>query len=145
LPCFGLWVQSVGLPFVVKGLMCPSEAEAAVKSGASAIVVSNHGGRVLDHTPGTAEVLPEIVRAVKGDITILVDGGGRTGYDVLKMLALGAEGVLVGRDIVRAAIGGAEEGVRIQMEYRKETLSKAMLMTGCKDVKSVDGSIPYQG
>ncbi len=138
-------VESVGLPFVVKGLMYPSEAEAAVKSGASAIVVSNHGGRVLDHTPGTAEVLPEIVRTVKGDITILVDGGVRTGYDVLKMLALGAEGVLVGRDIVRAAIGGAEEGVRVQMEYLKETLSKAMLMTVCKDLKSVDGSILYQG
>ena len=90
-------------------------------------------------------MLPEIVRAVKGDITILVDGGVRTGYDVLKMLALGAEGVLVGRDIVRAAIGGAEEGVRTQMEYLKETLAKAMLMTGCKDVKSVDESILYRG
>jgi isopentenyl diphosphate isomerase/L-lactate dehydrogenase-like FMN-dependent dehydrogenase len=137
-------VESVGLPFVVKGLMCPSDAEAAVEVGASAIVVSNHAGRVLDHTPGTADVLPEIVRAVRGDVKILVDGGVRTGYDVLKMLALGAEGVLVGRDIIRAAIGGGEEGVRLQMEYLRETLSKAMLMTGCKDVKSIDGSILYQ-
>jgi isopentenyl diphosphate isomerase/L-lactate dehydrogenase-like FMN-dependent dehydrogenase len=61
------------------------------------------------------------------------------------MLALGAEGVLVGRDIIRAAIGGAEEGVRLQMEYLKETLSKAMLMTGCKDIKSIDGSVLHQG
>lgn len=68
----------------------------------------------------------------------------RTGYDMLKMLALGAEGVLVGRDIVRAAVGGGEEGVRLQMEYLKETLPKAMLMTGCRDMKSIKEDILYR-
>ncbi len=134
-------VESTGLPFIVKGLMSPFDAEAAVRAGAAAIVVSNHGGRVLDHTPGTADVLPEIARAVKGDIIILADGGIRTGYDAIKMLALGAEGVLVGRDIIRAAVGGGIEGVRLQMEFLKDTLVKAMLMTGCRDLKSVNGNI----
>ena len=136
--------ESTALPFIVKGLMSPSEAEAAVRAGAAAIVVSNHGGRVLDHTPGTAEVLPEIVRAVGGDVIVLVDGGIRTGYDALKMLALGAEGVLIGRDIIRAAIGGGAEGVRLQMEFLRETLSKAMLMTGCHDLDSVSEDIIYK-
>jgi 4-hydroxymandelate oxidase len=137
-------VESTELPFIVKGLMTPFDAEAAVRSGAAAIVVSNHGGRVLDHTPGTADVLPEIVEAVRGDITILVDGGIRTGYDVLKMLALGAEGVLVGRDIIRAAVGGGEEGVHLQMECLKDTLYKAMLMTGCRDLSSITADIIYR-
>ncbi len=137
-------VDSTGLPFVVKGLMSPYDAEAAVRAGAAAIVVSNHGGRVLDHTPGTAEVLPEIVKAVKGDVTILADSGVRTGYDVLKMLALGAEGVLIGRDIIRAAVGGGTEGVRLHMEFLKETLHKAMLMTGCRDLKSISEDIVHK-
>lgn len=137
-------VESTALPFVVKGLMSPFDAEAAVRAGAAAIVVSNHGGRVLDHTPGTADVLPEIVRAVKGDVLILVDGGIRTGYDVLKMLALGAEGVLIGRDIIRAAVGGGAEGVRLQMEFLRDTLRRAMIMTGCRDLKSINEDIIYK-
>jgi 4-hydroxymandelate oxidase len=106
--------DSTSLPFIIKGLMCVEDAVAALNAGADAIVVSNHGGRILDHTPGTADVLPEIVSAVKGKALILVDGGIRTGYDVLKMLALGADGVLIGRDIIRAAVGGGKEGVAFQ-------------------------------
>jgi isopentenyl diphosphate isomerase/L-lactate dehydrogenase-like FMN-dependent dehydrogenase len=136
--------ETTDLPFIVKGLMSPFDAEAAVRAGAAAIVVSNHGGRVLDHTPGTAEVLPEIVRAVKGDTVILIDSGIRTGNDVLKVLALGADGALVGRDIIRAAVGGGAEGVRLQMEYLQETLYKAMLMTGCRDLKSISEDIVYK-
>jgi 4-hydroxymandelate oxidase len=67
----------------------------------------------------------------------MVDGGIRTGYDVLKMLALGAESVLIGRDQIRAAVGGGQEGVRIQMEYLAKTFKKAMLMTGCRDLASI--------
>ena len=135
---------STRLPFIVKGLMCAEDAEAAVQAGAAAIVVSNHGGRVLDHTPGTAEVLPEIVSAVKGKVMVIVDGGVRTGYDVLKMLALGADGVLIGRDAVRAAIGGGIEGVEVHMEYLKKTLGKAMLMTGCPSIKEISEDILVQ-
>jgi 4-hydroxymandelate oxidase len=137
-------VESTDLPFIVKGLMSPNDAETAVRAGAAAIVVSNHGGRVLDPTPGTADVLPEIVKAVGGDTIILVDSGIRTGYDALKMLALGADGVLVGRDIIRAAVGGGVEGVRLQMEFLKDTLYKAMLMTGCRDLQSICEDIIYK-
>ncbi|MFX1505107.1 MAG: alpha-hydroxy-acid oxidizing protein, partial [Promethearchaeota archaeon] len=118
------------------------DAVEAVDAGASAIVVSNHGGRVLDHTPGTADVLPEITEALKGrKAIIVVDGGIRTGYDVLKMLALGANAVLIGRDIVRAAVGGGSEGVRLQMDYLRETLKKAMKMTGCPSLNQITPSI----
>jgi len=131
-------VESTSLPVIVKGIMCPEDAIEAVEAGASAIVVSNHGGRVLDHTPGTAEVLPEIVAVLEElETMILVDGGIRTGYDVLKMLALGADAVLIGRDIVRDAVGGGVEGVRLQTEYLQNTLLKAMLMTGCATLADI--------
>ena len=131
-------VSSTKLPVIVKGIMSVEDAIAAKDAGVAAIVVSNHGGRVLDHTPGTVEVLPEIVAELEGKIRIIIDGGFRTGYDVLKALALGAESVLIGRDIVRAAVGAEAEGVRIQMEYLQKTLAKAMKMANCKDLKEVN-------
>ncbi|NLG86565.1 MAG: alpha-hydroxy-acid oxidizing protein, partial [Firmicutes bacterium] len=106
-------VQAINLPFIVKGIMTPDEAQLASEAGAQAIVVSNHGGRVLDHTPGTADVLPSIAQRVKGNIAIMVDGGIRSGVDVLKMLALGADYVLVGRPLLQAAVGGGAEGVHL--------------------------------
>jgi len=136
-------VLSTTLPVIVKGIMSVEDAVAAKDAGAAAIVVSNHGGRVLDHTPGTVEVLPEIVAELEGKIRIIIDGGFRTGYDVLKALALGAESVLIGRDIVRAAVGAGVEGVRIQMEHLQNTLAKAMKMTNCKDLKEVNKFILY--
>lgn len=136
-------VKSTSLPFIVKGVMSEEDAEDAINAGVSAIVVSNHGGRVLDHTPGTAEVLPNIVNKQKGRVTIIVDGGVRTGYDVLKMIALGAESVLIGRDLIRAAVGAGIEGVKIQMEYLYKTLKKAMKMTNCKSLAQVSPDILY--
>ena len=136
-------VEVTSLPVIIKGVMTPEDALGAVEAGASAIVVSNHGGRVLDHTPGTAEVLPDIVKEIKGKARILVDGGVRTGYDVLKLIALGAEAVLIGRDIVRAAVGAGIEGVRIQMEYLQKTLAKAMKMTNCKSLEDISPEILY--
>ena len=129
------------LPVIIKGIMCIEDALDAIKAGASAIVISNHGGRVLDHTPGTASVLPEIASKVKNKVKVLVDGGVRTGYDVLKMLALGAEAVLIGRDIVRAAVGGGIKGVRIHMKYLQQTLAKAMKMTNCKSLEDITSEI----
>jgi len=134
-------VSSTSLPVIIKGVMCVKDAELAVEAGAAGIVVSNHGGRVLDHTPGTVEVLQEISSKVKGKTKIFADGGIRTGYDVLKMLALGAEAVLIGRDIVRAAVGGGIEGVRIHMEYLQKTLAKAMKMTNCRKLSEINSSI----
>ena len=90
------------LPFILKGLMTVDEAILAAEAGVDAIVVSNHGCRVLDCTPGAADVLPQIAKAVKGKTKILADGGVRTGVDVLKLIALGADGVLIGRPFVTA-------------------------------------------
>ena len=96
-------------PFIIKGIMTAKGAKKAVEAGADAIIVSNHGGRVLDQCPSTAEVLPEIVDAVRGKIKILVDGGIRNGTDILKALAIGADGVVIARTFVIAVYGGAEE------------------------------------
>ena len=130
-------VSATNLPVIIKGVMCAKDALKAIEVGAAAIVVSNHGGRVLDHTPGTADVLKEIVAQANGKIKVIVDGGIRTGYDVLKMLALGAESVLIGRDIIRAAVGAGTKGVKIHMEYMQNTLQKAMKMTNCKTLRDV--------
>jgi indole-3-glycerol phosphate synthase len=129
--------------FVLKGVMTPDDARRAVDAGAAGIVVSNHGGRVLDHTPGTAEVLPGVARAVKGQIAILVDGGVRTGGDVLKMLALGADAVMIGRPFSMAALGGLKEGVMKYIDQLKGELTQAMILTGCKDVASVGEGILF--
>jgi isopentenyl diphosphate isomerase/L-lactate dehydrogenase-like FMN-dependent dehydrogenase len=134
-------VKATSLPVIIKGIMCVEDAVSAVEAGASAIVVSNHGGRAIDHTPGTAEVLPEISAEIENKVRVIVDGGIRTGYDVLKMLALGAEAVLIGRDIIRAAVGGGIEGVKIQMEYLQKTLARAMKMTNCKSLDKISSEI----
>lgn len=131
-------VGSTELPFILKGVMTVEDALLAVETGAKAIVVSNHGGRVLDQTPGVAEVLPEIAEAVKGKITIFADGGVRSGVDVLKMLALGADAVLIGRPFVTASFGGGTEGVKAYVDKIANELKVAMILTGCKDVKSID-------
>jgi len=136
-------VSATNLPVIIKGVMCAEDALKAIEAGAAAIVVSNHGGRVLDHTPGTADVLKEIVAQTNGKIKVIVDGGIRTGYDVLKMLALGAESVLIGRDIIRAAVGAGTKGVKIHMEYMQNTLQKAMKMTNCKTLRDVSSDILY--
>ncbi len=134
-------VESTKLPFILKGVMTVDDALLAVETGASAIVVSNHGGRVLDQTPGVADVLPEIASAVAGKITILADGGVRTGIDVLKMLALGADGVLIGRPFVTASFGGGAEGVKAYVDKIANELKVAMILTGCNDIASIDERI----
>lgn len=125
------------LPFVVKGIMTAEAAQKAVRAGAYAIVVSNHGGRVMDYGLSTAEVLPEIKKAVGDSIKIFVDGGIRTGGDVFKMLALGADAVLIGRPYVIAAYGGGAEGVRLYTEKLKAELRDAMTMTNCATLADI--------
>ena len=137
-------VQSTKLPFILKGIMTPDEAELAVEAGVYAIVVSNHGGRVLDQTPGIADVLPEIAKRVKGKIKILADGGIRTGVDVLKMIALGADAVLIGRPFVVTSFGGQTEGVYNYVEKIKSELKSAMLLTGCKSINDINDRIIYK-
>jgi isopentenyl diphosphate isomerase/L-lactate dehydrogenase-like FMN-dependent dehydrogenase len=134
-------VDSTDLPFVVKGIMCVEDAQEVIDLGIAGIDVSNHGGRVLDSTQGVAEVLPDIVKAVKGKVAITAGGGVRTGFDVLKMLALGADGVLIGRDMVRAALGGGAQGVKVHFDYLRSDLRRAMLLTNCKSINDLDGRI----
>ena len=120
-----------GIPFIVKGVMTVRGALKAKEAGASAIVVSNHGGRVLDQCPATAEVLEEIARAVGDSMKIFVDGGIRSGVDVFKALALGADAVIIARPFVTAVYGGAEED-KIGTE-----LEDTMKMCGVTSLKEI--------
>eukprot|EP00831_Metopus_contortus_P033123 TRINITY_DN26611_c0_g1_i2.p3 TRINITY_DN26611_c0_g1~~TRINITY_DN26611_c0_g1_i2.p3 ORF type:complete len:128 (-),score=25.93 TRINITY_DN26611_c0_g1_i2:384-767(-) len=121
--------------------MCIRDSINAEYMGASAIVVSNHGGRVLDYVPGTARVLSRIAETVRNQIPVLVDGGVRTGGDVLKMIALGADAVLIGRPFSIAAVGGLEQGVGTYLDLVHEQLRQTMVLTGCSDLAAADGSI----
>ncbi|MCK5541811.1 MAG: alpha-hydroxy-acid oxidizing protein [Desulfobacterales bacterium] len=132
------------IPFIAKGIMIPDEAQKCVDAGVTVIAVSNHGGRVLDSTPGVATVLPQIRKKLGNSVTITADGGVRTGYDVLKMLALGANAVLLGRDIIRASVGAGTLGVKMHLEHIKQTLGKAMFMTGTKNIKMVGSRILFK-
>lgn len=134
-------VEQLRIPFIVKGIMTADEARLAIDAGAAAIVVSNHGGRVLDHTPGTAEMLPRIAAEVKGRVKIMVDGGVRSGVDVLKMLALGADIVMIGRPIAIAALGGGAAGVASYLAKIKAELTSAMIMTGCASLSDISSHI----
>ena len=125
------------LPFIIKGIMSAKVAEKAALTGAYGIVVSNHGGRVLDNTPATCEVLPEIKQAVGDRVKVFVDGGIRTGADVFKALALGADAVLIGRPYAVAAFGGGAEGVRLYTEKLMYELKETMIMTGCADLGDI--------
>ncbi len=133
--------SSTKLPFILKGIMTVDEAEMAVEAGAKAIVVSNHGGRVLDYTPGVADVLPAISAKVKGKLVIMADGAVRRGYDVLKLLALGADVCLVGRPLIRGAHGGGREGVTLMMNAMRQELMDSMVLTGVASVREVPRSI----
>ncbi|MEG6616060.1 alpha-hydroxy-acid oxidizing protein [Peptococcaceae bacterium 1198_IL3148] len=136
-------ISATKLPFILKGIMTVDEAELAAEVGAAAIVVSNHGGRIIDHTPGAAEVLPDIAKAVKGKVTILADGGVRSGVDVIKLLALGADAVLIGRPLIVGAYGGGAEGVQLVIDKYTNELKQAMIITGCNSLADITDIIIY--
>ncbi len=119
-----------GVPFLIKGIMTVRGAEKALEAGAAGIVVSNHGGRVQDGVPATAQVLPAIADAVKGDMVVLVDGGIRTGVDVCKALALGADACILARPYVTAVYGGGAEGVKVLTDKLRAELADTMTMCG---------------
>ena len=125
------------VPFIIKGVMTARGAQKAVEAGASAIVISNHGGRVLDQVPATAEVLPEIAEAVNGRCKILVDGGIRTGVDVFKALALGADAVLIARPFVNAIYGAGAEGVQVYVDKLAGELADTMSMCGAHSLAEI--------
>ena len=124
-------------PLILKGIMTVAGAKKALEAGASGIVVSNHGGRVLDNCPATAEVLPAIAEAVGGQLTIFVDGGIRSGMDVFKALALGADAVLIGRPFVTMVYGGGAEGVKTYVEKLRAELSDTMAMCGAHSLGDI--------
>jgi len=135
------------VPFIVKGIMSARTALKAVEAGADAIIVSNHGGRVLSDTPATAEVLPEIVAAVKGaDVAsraasktkILIDGGIRSGLDVFKALAMGADACLICRPVLISYYGGGQEGIEIYLDKIKAELEDTMYMCGARKISDID-------
>ena len=130
-------------PFILKGIMTVAGAKKALEAGASAIVVSNHGGRVLDQCPATAEVLPAIADAVGGKMTIIVDGGIRTGMDVFKALALGADAVIIARPFVNMVYGGAAEGVQVYVDKLKAELADTMAMCGAHCLADINRSMIF--
>ena len=130
-------ISNTPVPFIVKGVMSVKGALKAKEAGASAIVVSNHGGRVQDQTPATAEVLEEIVKAVDGSMKIFVDGGLRNGVDIFKALALGADAVIVARPFVNAIYGAKEEGIQVLVDKLGSELVDTMEMCGAKSLKDI--------
>ncbi len=130
-------------PFILKGIMTVGGAKKALEAGAAGIVVSNHGGRVLDNCPATAEVLPAIADAVGGKMKIFVDGGIRTGMDVFKALALGADAVLIARPFVTMVYGGGADGVKAYVEKLKAELADTMAMCGAHSLAEIRREMLY--
>ena len=129
--------KSTKVPFIIKGVMTAEGAIKALEAGAYGIVVSSHGGRVLEHAPATCAMLPEIRAAVGDKLKIFVDGGIRSGADVFKAIALGADAVLIGRPYVIAAFGGGAEGVELYTEKIGAELRDIMIMSGCKTISDI--------
>ena len=125
-------------PLIIKGVLDVEDAREAVKLGADGLVVSNHGGRQLDGVLSTARALPPIADAVGGDLTVLVDGGVRSGLDVVRMLALGAKGVLLGRAWAYALAGGGQAGVAHLLRLVEAEMRVAMALTGVTSVARLD-------
>ena len=136
--------EMAGVPFIIKGIMTRRGALKAKDAGAAAIVVSNHGGRVLDQCPATAELLEDIVEAVGGRMKILVDGGLRSGVDVFKALAMGADGVLLGRPFVTAVYGGAAEGVQCYIDKIGGELEDTMRMCGANTISDISRDMIFR-
>lgn len=132
-------------PIIIKGILDAEDARRAADVGADGIVVSNHGGRQLDGVPAAIEALPAISRAVGDRMTVLMDGGVRSGLDVLKALALGAKAVLIGRAWAFALGGGGEAGVSAMLTTMRHELEVAMALTGCTDVRTAGDHLLVKG
>ena len=128
---------------VVKGVLDPEDARRAVAAGVDAVVVSNHGGRQLDSVPSTARALPEVLAAVGDQVEVLADGGIRTGLDVVKMLALGARAVLIGRAWAWAVAARGEAGVRHVLDVIRADIDVALGLTGHTSLTDLDRSALY--
>ncbi|XP_029837157.4 hydroxyacid oxidase 1 [Ixodes scapularis] len=129
------WLRSITkLPVILKGITTADDAEKAISHGVSAIIVSNHGGWLLDGVAATIEILPEIVSAVRGRVEVYLDGGVRRGTDVVKALALGAKAVFVGRPAVWGLAYNGEAGVRKMLAILREEVDRSLALMGCSSV-----------
>ena len=128
-------------PIVIKGVLDPDDARDSVKAGAQGLIVSNHGGRQLDGVKSSISALPRIADAVGGDLDLFMDGGVRSGLDVLKALALGAKACFVGRAWAYALGAGGEPMISRMLGTLKSELATAMILTGCKDVQNADKTL----
>jgi L-lactate dehydrogenase (cytochrome) len=126
---------------IIKGILDAEDARLAVQHGVDAMVVSNHGGRQLDGARSTISALPEVVEAVAGRCDVLLDGGVRTGQDVLKALALGAKGCLIGKAFLYALAAGGEAGVALALDIIRKELAVSLALTGANDVRNVTRDI----
>jgi isopentenyl diphosphate isomerase/L-lactate dehydrogenase-like FMN-dependent dehydrogenase len=137
------WIRerAEGLPIVVKGILRPEDAAAAVEQGADAIFVSNHGGRQLDRAPAALDALPGVVAAVRGRVPVFVDGGFRHGSDVLIGLALGADAVFVARPTAWGLAVEGERGVESVLAHLRDGLVNAMANAGCRSIEDIDARL----
>jgi isopentenyl diphosphate isomerase/L-lactate dehydrogenase-like FMN-dependent dehydrogenase len=136
------WMKKqVGLPVVIKGIMGAADARAAVNAGADALVVSNHGGRILDFNRAALEALPEVVDAVGGKVPVILDSGVRSGGDIVKAIALGAKAVLVGRPVAWGVAAFGPRGVERVYALLNEEMKRAMCMTGVPRIDEIADSI----
>ncbi|MFC7840836.1 alpha-hydroxy acid oxidase [Streptomyces sp. NPDC057382] len=134
-----------GLPVLVKGVLRADDARACVAAGAAGVIVSNHGGRQLDRAVTSADALPAVAAAVGAEVPVLVDGGVRTGTDVLVALALGARAVLLGRPVVWALALGGRAGVTALLDSYRTQLSTAMALAGCGSLEDVGADLLHGG
>ena len=134
-----------GGKLIIKGIMDPEDAEMAVKSGADALIVSNHGGRQLDSAPSTIKALPDVVSAVGSDIEVWLDSGIRSGQDILKAWALGARGTMIGRAFLYGLGAYGEEGVTRALEILYKEMDISMAFTGHRNLHDVDKNILIKG
>jgi L-lactate dehydrogenase (cytochrome) len=127
-------------PIIIKGVLTAEDARRSIDEGASAIVVSNHGGRQLDHVPASLQVLPEIVAAVNGQIEVLMDGGVRRGSDVIKAICLGARAVLVGRAYAYGLAAGGPAGVARAIGMLRTEMDRTLKLLGCPAIGALETS-----
>lgn len=136
------WLKEItSLPIIVKGVLTAEDAILAVDNGVSGILVSNHGARQLDGVPATIEALPEVAKAVRGRCEVYLDGGIRTGTDILKAIALGAKAVFVGRPILWGLSHSGEKGVKKILEILKKEFDLAMALSGCTSIEDIKPSL----
>jgi 4-hydroxymandelate oxidase len=136
------WIRDAApIPLLIKGILTAEDARLAVEHGVDGIVVSNHGGRQLDGSPATLDALVEVVDAVGGRSTVLMDGGVRRGTDIVKAVALGARAVMVGRPAVWGLAAAGEEGVANVLEILRDEFDIAMALCGCRSVSEIRGGL----